>query len=204
VSRTSKLTAPDFERFARRPCPNSLLGILRHQRFELGFGPLVVEECATGAVEERRELCPGVRCTHIDNADGLNAGAWRLDPEEDRGIAALDAAPEFLFRGQKEVLVKGSAAILISTHLPPPVMIESAASLALVTHKLCWTWAICFCAAAPSENDQGQHEFCLENRSSARDQPIKRRPHPAEHRMHEPVLNAFDGVARYSARTNAD
>src|SRR2546426_5683282 len=38
-------------------------------------------------------------------------------------------------------------------------MIESTASLALVTHMLCWTWAICFSAAASSENDQGSMNF---------------------------------------------
>src|SRR6266566_11363 len=45
--------------------------------------------------------------------------------------------------------------IVISTHLPPPVMIESTASRAWVTHMLCWTWAIYFAAAVSSENDQG-------------------------------------------------
>src|SRR5262245_52328078 len=45
--------------------------------------------------------------------------------------------------------------IVISTHLPPPVMIESTEVLKLVTHMLCWTWAMYFSAAASSENDQG-------------------------------------------------
>jgi hypothetical protein len=43
----------------------------------------------------------------------------------------------------------------ISTHLPPPVMIESAAIRALVTHMLCWSWAMYFSAANSSENDHG-------------------------------------------------
>ena len=43
----------------------------------------------------------------------------------------------------------------ISTHLPPPVMIDSTAVVALVTHMLCWSWAMCFSAAASSENDHG-------------------------------------------------
>jgi hypothetical protein len=43
----------------------------------------------------------------------------------------------------------------ISTHLPPPVMIDNAAVLALVAHMLCWSWAMCFSAAASSENDHG-------------------------------------------------
>src|SRR6266571_8296487 len=45
--------------------------------------------------------------------------------------------------------------IVISTHLPPPVMIDSTEVLKWVTHMLCWTWAIYFSAAASSENDQG-------------------------------------------------
>src|SRR6516164_5465820 len=43
----------------RALCPHTvadcLLGILGHQRLELGLGVLMVEECAAGAAEERRE-----------------------------------------------------------------------------------------------------------------------------------------------------
>src|SRR6266702_1314457 len=45
--------------------------------------------------------------------------------------------------------------IVISTHLPPPVMIDRTALRKWVTHMLCWTWAMYFSAAASSENDQG-------------------------------------------------
>ena len=45
--------------------------------------------------------------------------------------------------------------MVISTHLPPPVMIDSTAERALVTHILCCSWAMCFSAAASSENVQG-------------------------------------------------
>jgi hypothetical protein len=44
----------------------------------------------------------------------------------------------------------------------------------------------------------GQHEFGLENCPAACDHPVKGCPHPAEHRMPEPMLDAFDplpGVA---------
>src|SRR5215472_416264 len=44
---------------------------------------------------------------------------------------------------------------VISTHLPPPVMMDRTADLRWVTHMLCWTWAIYFSAAASSEKDQG-------------------------------------------------
>src|SRR6516162_6997197 len=42
-----------------------------------------------------------------------------------------------------------------STHLPPPVMMESTEVRKWVTHMLCWTWAMYFSAAVSSENDQG-------------------------------------------------
>src|SRR6266498_1573696 len=49
----------------------------------------------------------------------------------------------------------GSMGMVISTHLPPPVMIESTDARECVTHILCWTWAMYFSAEASSENDQG-------------------------------------------------
>ncbi len=49
---------------------------------------------------------PGIRRAHVDDADGLDPWPRRLDAEEARGLAVLDAAPEFLLRGQKKVLVE--------------------------------------------------------------------------------------------------
>src|SRR5215831_21390060 len=45
--------------------------------------------------------------------------------------------------------------IVISTHFPPPVMIDRTEVLKWVTHMLCWSWAMYFSAAASSENDHG-------------------------------------------------
>src|SRR5262249_11413829 len=45
--------------------------------------------------------------------------------------------------------------VVISTHLPPPVMMESTEVRKWVTHMLCCTCAMYFSAAASSENDQG-------------------------------------------------
>src|SRR5258708_17880538 len=45
--------------------------------------------------------------------------------------------------------------MVISTHLPPPVMIDSAAVLDAVTHILCCSWAMCFSAAPSSEKFHG-------------------------------------------------
>src|SRR5215831_20772813 len=40
--------------------PDRLPGILRHQCFELAFGPFVVEKGATGIAEERGKFRPGI------------------------------------------------------------------------------------------------------------------------------------------------
>src|SRR5215469_556435 len=62
--------------------PNRLPGILGHQGFELAFRPFVVEKGASGGAEKRRELRPGIRRTHIDDADGLDAWTRRLGEDE--------------------------------------------------------------------------------------------------------------------------
>src|ERR1700747_1139749 len=83
-----------------------LLGILGHQYLEFGFGALVREEGFTRVAVNRRELCPRVRSAHVDDANGLYFGRRRLDAEQARGLAALDASPELPFCGQKEVLIE--------------------------------------------------------------------------------------------------
>ena len=83
-----------------------LLRILGHQGFELGLGLLVLEVRLPGADEDVGELRPGIGGAHIDNADRLNAGPWRFDPEQGRGLTALHAAPEFPLSGDNQVLVK--------------------------------------------------------------------------------------------------
>jgi hypothetical protein len=49
--------------------------------------------------------------------------------------------------------------VVISTHLPPPVMIDSTADRAAITHILCWSCGIYFVTAASSENDHGSMNF---------------------------------------------
>ena len=63
--------------------------------------------------------------------------------------------------------------MVISIHLPPPVMIESTADLALVTHMLCCSWAICFSAAASSENDQGSANLASNTASRSLTNPSR-------------------------------
>src|SRR6266852_4615159 len=67
-----------FRALGPQPMPDGLPGILGHQGFELAFGPFVVEKGAPGVAEERGELRPGIRRTHVDDADGFDAGPRRL------------------------------------------------------------------------------------------------------------------------------
>ena len=62
---------------------------------------------------------------------------------------------------------------MISTHLPPPVMIDSAADLELVTHILCCSWAMCFSAAASSENDHGSMNLASNTASVSSTMPSR-------------------------------
>src|SRR5262249_46356383 len=77
-----KAHRPRFRALGFHAVPDGLLGILGHQGFELAFGPFVVEKGAPGAAEERGKLGPGIRRTHIDDADGLDAWTRRLGDDE--------------------------------------------------------------------------------------------------------------------------
>src|SRR5262245_3634515 len=97
---------PRFRALCSYAMPDGLLGVLRHQGLELTLCPLMVKKGAAGVAEESGKFRPGIRRAHIDDVDGLNAWPRRLDAEEARGRPVLDAAPEFLLRGQKKVLVE--------------------------------------------------------------------------------------------------
>ena len=71
--------------------------------------------------------------------------------------------------------------MLISTHLPPPVITERTALLAATTHILCCSYAIYLSAAASSENDQG-NELGFKDCPGRFDPSIERSRHPAQHR----------------------
>ena len=91
------------------------------------------------APENAGELRPRIRGAHIHDPDRLDAYLRRFCQVEARGLTQFDAAPELFLRREQEMLVERISGMVSSTHLPPPVMIESTAVLALVTHMLCWT-----------------------------------------------------------------
>src|SRR5215472_16700681 len=68
---------------------DGFLGVLRHERLELGLGFLMLEIGLPRAAEHARKLRPGIRCGHVDDPDGLDPGPRRLDAEQARGLAAL-------------------------------------------------------------------------------------------------------------------
>src|SRR5215831_5367998 len=91
-----KAHRPRFGPLASHSMPDRVLDVLRHQCLELVFRPLVVEKGLAGVAEQGRELGPGIRCAHIDDADRLNARPRLLGIDEMGRFAGLDAAPELL------------------------------------------------------------------------------------------------------------
>ena len=74
-------------------------------------------------------------------------------------------------------------------------MIESAESLAFVTHILCCSWAMCFSAAASSENDQGSMNLASNTAPVRLDHAVEGRRHPSQHRVLDLALDVDDGLA---------
>ena len=74
-------------------------------------------------------------------------------------------------------------------------MIESAESLAFVTHILCCSWAMCFSAAASSENDQGSMNLASNTAPVALDHAVEGGRHPSQDRVLDPALDVCDDLA---------
>ena len=121
----------------------------------------------------------------------MRGSRW-LDAEDARALAALDAAPEFLFRRQKKVLIERIGWYLDLDPLAaagdnrehrgggigdPHVVLE-------LGHVLLRR---CLLRERPR-----QHEFRFEHCAGAFDHAVQRRRHPAEHRVAHPALDIFD------------
>src|ERR1700738_2925124 len=139
--------------------PDRLLGVLRHESFEFRLGILMLKvsfrvrrKTVENSAQALDELMSTTRTASMR--------AWGGSTPKRRGCSPLSTQRQNFFSAVKSRRwYRGSAEILIATHSPPPVMIESTASVALVTHILCWSWGICFSAADSSENDQGSMNF---------------------------------------------
>src|SRR5205809_864158 len=94
----------------RALCPESvadgLLGVFGQEGLKLVLGMLVLKErCAGGAIDTR-QLSPGIRRGHINDAHRLDSRSWSFDSKKAWGLAVLHTAPELLFRCEQEVLVE--------------------------------------------------------------------------------------------------
>ena len=89
----------------------------------------------------------------------------------------------------------GSAWIVISTHLPPPVMIESTADPgAGDPHIVLQLRHVLFGSGFLRERP-GQHELGFEHRAGRFDQAVERCRHPLVDGMLDLFLDVLDGVA---------
>src|SRR5580704_10263786 len=62
-----------------------LLGVLRHQPLELGSRALMLEKGRPGPAKRPGKFGPGIGGTHIDDANGRDAGPRRFHAEQPRG-----------------------------------------------------------------------------------------------------------------------
>jgi hypothetical protein len=83
--------------------------------------------------------------------------------------------------------------MMISSHFPPPVITDSAASLALMTLVLDLGHVL-FGRALFRERPR-QHEFGLKDRSRGSYHPVEGRPHPTDHRMANWLLDILERLA---------
>src|SRR5262245_19960166 len=155
LSSKSKLTAPDLERFAFTPCPmaslassgiKALSSLLARSWSRKALR--VLRKRAANSAQEFDELISTMRTASMRGRGGPAKMRWGGSPD-------WTQRQNFFSAETRTLRYSGSMGIVISTHLPPPVMIDSTASRECVTHILCWTWAMYFSAAVSSENDQG-------------------------------------------------
>src|SRR5215204_2097255 len=66
-----------------------------------------------------RELGPGVGLAHVDRPHSFDPCPGWLNAEEARGLAGLDAAPEFLLCREQKVLIERVGVDLDLDPLPP-------------------------------------------------------------------------------------
>ena len=165
------------------------LGVLRHQGLEFGFGLFVFEMSRSCSAEHAGEFRPGVGATHIDDTHRLNARLGRFDAEEVRGLAALDAAPEFPLRRDDQMLVER---IRMGRDLDPLATAsdhrEHRAPRRNHPHIVLQLRHVLLDRRLFRELPR-QHEFGLEYGAAALHPSIEGSPHPVQYRMPDMALN---------------
>src|SRR5260370_41904985 len=77
---------------------NRLLCVLGHKGLEFRLGILMLEVSFARAPKYARELRPGIGCAHVAGPYRFDPRSGRLDSKYSRGLAILNAAPEFFLR----------------------------------------------------------------------------------------------------------
>src|SRR3954447_1543570 len=101
-----KTNGAGLRAFGPHPMPHRFLGVLRHQLLEFGFGGVVFGMGAAGPTKHAGEFGPGVGCAHVHDPDRLDLWPRRLDTEQARGLAGLDAAPELPLGREQQMLIE--------------------------------------------------------------------------------------------------
>src|SRR5450759_351754 len=101
-----KTDRPGFGPLGADAMAEGFLGILRHQDFEFGFGPFMVQEGRASLAKHPRQFGPGIGCAHIDDPHRRDPGPWCFGAEQARGLTILNAPPELLFCRQQQMLVE--------------------------------------------------------------------------------------------------
>src|SRR5262249_13304362 len=85
---------------------NRLLGVLGHKGLEFRLGVLMLEVSLARTPKHAGEFRQGIVCANVDDPRRFDPGPTRLDSKQSRGLAILNAAPEFFLGREQEVLVE--------------------------------------------------------------------------------------------------
>ena len=172
----------------------SLFCVLRHESFELRFRFLVLEVSVSSTAEDAGEFGPGIGRAHVDDPHRINAGPRRIDAEEARGLAILNAPPEFLFRGQQEVLIEGVRGQLDLDPFATTGNDRENRFPSIGDPHVVLDLGYMLLGRGLFRERPGQHEFGLKDRARALDDAVQRGGHPADHGMANPALDIFDDL----------
>ncbi len=141
------------------------------------------------------EFRPGVGGAHVDDANCLDARTRRLNAEQARGLATLDAAPELLLRGQQEMLVEGIRRDADLDPLATPGDDGEHRQFGIGDpHVVLQLGRVLFGRPLFGERPW-QHELGLENRPGGFDHAVEGCRHVADDGMLDPTLDVGEHLA---------